>query len=66
MPKQTRWTIKRKFDMVDAHLLRAENGLAELGGLYVEQHAEIYDALSRMISGIETIRIVVNQQKDII
>ena len=66
MPKQTRWAIKRKLDQVDTHLLIAEKGLAELGGLYEEHHPEIYDSLSLMIHSIESIRIVVNQQRDII
>ncbi|GAF88595.1 unnamed protein product [marine sediment metagenome] len=64
MPKQTRWAIKREFDQVEAHINKAINALAILGAVFHDQHPEIYEALSAVCAALDSVKTVVQQQRD--
>jgi len=64
MPKQTRYAVKREFDQIENHLDKAISMLAVLGSMYHDQHPEIYESLSAVCAALDSVKVVVQQQRD--
>lgn len=66
MPKQKRWSIKRKLDFACANIDRAIELLVEVGHEFEGVHPEHYDMFCGMVNALDRFRVLTNQLRDVI